>query len=224
MVFALRDQRTSGKPSAQRIMEPECNPPQWWWAYNHNNMGGIRYAFTWDRSLGELEQNQYGVTGWINLRAAYSGHRKLQLPALGATPMYVHSCSYFPCHARWHEPLRLRVIWHLVGCEPLPPGPSSTALAVVPNPWPPATIPRDTFLIAATLRRHADGQRHSIIQQMNFGEESMRHIPCSILNCIRDELPMLEVAMKCTCLQLYGWFMLLETLVPLRRSSAPAGF
>ena len=43
----------------------------------------------------------------------------------------------------------------------------------------------------------------------------MGHIPCSILDCIRDEAST-YVAMKCTCLQLYNWYMHLWTLLPLK--------
>ena len=99
--------RTSGSVFWPHFMPPPHEPVVDQWAYDHDDIGGIKYRWHWDRSRGSVTRRGHGATGWIICTATYAGDVQFELPARLSRPVRVHNCSSYPCQARWvHGPYR----------------------------------------------------------------------------------------------------------------------
>ena len=72
--------RTSGDVFSPQLMPPKLEPAVSQWAYEHDNIGGTKYCFRWDRFRGPVTKRHHGVTGWIICTAAYAGDTEVPLP------------------------------------------------------------------------------------------------------------------------------------------------
>ena len=72
------------------------------WALDADNVDGVCYHLVWDRARRPVTARRSGMTGWIQMVAAYQGHNQVEVPPhrTGRTPFRAHLCAEFPCEAR----------------------------------------------------------------------------------------------------------------------------